>query len=142
MNNTFDVYLSKSKLNTNFLLTYMTNGASNLGSSIHAVLLISNEGLKLTSDDGGAIFDLRTNEVQSIADNLSAITIGSNDNTFTLNFNNVRKGGIKMLLLGPLLTNRSKDSPYSPEVQSKCKEALDVLAQCGYKVEYNGHRSN
>ena len=131
---TYDVYISKSKLNTNFLLTINTGGLNNLGSSQHAKMHITDGNITLTGDNGNDIIKLSPSQVTSIQDNQSGITINSKEGGLNVNFYNVRKGGIKMLLFGPLLASGSKDSPQSKVVQDKCKQALTSLSNHGYKT--------
>jgi hypothetical protein len=133
-NDTFDVYITKHKLNTNFLLTINSDGLNNLGSSQHAKMQISDENIEITGDNGKDIATLSPSQVLGIQDNQSGITITTKDGSLNLNFNNVRKGGIKMLLLGPLLASSSKDSPMSAVVQDKCKQAINSLSRHGYKL--------
>ena len=141
-NDVFDTYLTKSDINTKFLLTYSTYGLTNLGSSTHATLEISKDSLQLIDDGGKTIVKLKPDQVLSIKDNLSEITINTESGNLNINFYNVRKGGIKLFLLGSFLSSGSKESPYSAVVQGKCKQAINALMKNGYSASLSSKRSS
>jgi aspartate/tyrosine/aromatic aminotransferase len=95
---------------------------------------ISDSSIDIIGDNGKEIVKLLLSQILTVQDNQSGITINTKEGALNLNFYNVRKGGIMMLLLGPLLTSNSKNSPLSSKVQDQCRRAISSLSEHGYKL--------
>jgi hypothetical protein len=107
----------------------------------HGQLKISAQSLTMADDSGNELFNLSKQNISSIKDGLSQISIVATDKKYKVIFRNAVKGFEKQAVLGSVWGTGGKNGIFGAEPQQYGKRVVESLINHGYPAELNRHRS-